>query len=1055
MKKTFTILIAMIAAIMLITQPVKVMGQANVYTSNVSISKGSNTSDCTVDVTNSSDNYAGYKLGTSSKTGSITITVHSGTTKLLIHAAAWKDKSTKITASVTTGVTISPDGDVTLTADAGIQGQESDFSLSTPGNATTNYYKTYTLTGVSSDKTITIASKASDYRAVIWGVNAANVVTFNGNGGSTAAKATSYTQDVLYNTATALTTNLFTRDGFNFTGWNTQADGEGTHYNAGASVTRTSDLTLYAEWVAIGTDPSCSFDETSHNFGNVAVSESASHTFTVSTANLEGDLTVDISGTGYSVEPSTILQAATSTEVTVTFSPTVAGAAAGTVTISGGGLASSATATLSGTGAYKVTYDANGGTGTMTDSNSPYTSGSIVTVLANSFTWFGHTFKNWNTKADGSGSSYSTSPAGTFSITQNTTLYAQWDVKPTYSLVTDVADIVPGAHYVIASNKIAGTAYVVSSQNGNHYRNRQEVTIVDNSGAMSIEAVDGLYEFVLSGYAENTTYKWTFYDKTNSGYLYASSSSNNYIDTQSTNDANGNWSISIDGETYVASIVAQGTNKNNKIQHNNSASRFSCYSSNQGNVYLYMRDDDTNLEFYSDTKINTDITVSDDITLTYAMTINNSGVLNMGTHELEIGSGGSLTIEDGGQLILAKTNTGVAATVKKDVSAATAASKTDATYWYAISAGVENPSITGNTNIITGGGSPTYDLYRLNEEKNAGDAWENYRNALYSTSFTTLEKGRGYLYRNASDLTITMTGDINVEDFTYNVTETGSGEYAGFNLIGNPYTHNIYKGAGTAITSGTSTLSTGFYYLEPSTGKWAKGTDNSTAIAPNQGILVQVNTTGNINMINTDDDGVAKSNNDYIMLSVANSQYSDEAYAWFDKGIGLNKIEHRNSEIPMLYINQNDENFAIATMSDETQSFNLNFKAAAMGKYTLSYKAKGEYNYLHVIDRLTGEDVDMLLDGEYSFIGAPNDNDNRFIVKLSYNANSNATDNDIFAYQSGSDIIVNGEGELQIFDVTGRKVATQHVNGVETINVQLQGVYIFKLNEKVQKIVVR
>ncbi|MBO4372311.1 MAG: T9SS type A sorting domain-containing protein, partial [Bacteroidales bacterium] len=333
------------------------------------------------------------------------------------------------------------------------------------------------------------------------------------------------------------------------------------------------------------------------------------------------------------------------------------------------------------------------------------------------------------------------------------------------------------------------------------------------------------------------------------------------------------------------------------------------------------------------------------------------------------------------------------------------------------------------------------------------NAWENYRNASYSASFTTLEKGRGYLYRNASDLTIAMTGDINVEDFTYDVTKTGTGEYAGFNLIGNPYTHDIYKG--TAITNGTSELSIGFYYLEPSTGKWAKGKDNSTAIAPNQGILVQVDGTGNINMVNTNSNGGAKSNNDYIMLSVANSQYSDEAYAWFDKGIGLNKIEHRNSEIPMLYINQNDENFAIATMSDETQSFNLNFKAATMGKYTLSYKAKGEYNYLHVIDRLTGEDVDMLLEDEYSFIGAPTDNDNRFIVKLCYNANSNATVNDIFAYQSGSDIIVNGEGELQIFDVTGRKVATQHVNGVETINVQLQGVYIFKLNEKVQKIVVR
>ena len=437
--------------------------------------------------------------------------------------------------------------------------------------------------------------------------------------------------------------------------------------------------------------------------------------------------------------------------------------------------------------------------------------------------------------------------------------------------------------------------------------------------------------------------------------------------------------------------------------------------------------------------------------------INNGSTLEMDDGEALTNSNpDDLIIEDGGQLILAKTNTGVAATVKKDVSAATAGSKTDATYWYALSADVENPLISSNTNLITeSGGDPTYDLYRLNEEKNAGDAWENYRNALYSTSFTTLEKGRGYLYRNASDLTITMTGDINVEDFTYDVTKTDDGEYAGFNLIGNPYTHDIYKGAGTAITDGTSTLSTGFYYLEPSTGKWAKGTDKNTAIAPNQGILVQVDATGYINMTNTISNGSAKSNNDYIMLSVANSQYSDEAYAWFDKGIGLNKIEHRNSEIPMLYINQDGENFAIATMSDDTKSFNLNFKAMTTGKYTLSYKADGNFNYLHVIDRLTGEDVDMLLEGEYSFIASPIDSENRFIVRLEYSAGSEISESSIFAYQSGNDIIVNGEGELQIFDMMGRRVLTQYVSGVETINLQLNGVYIFRLNEKTQKIVVK
>lgn len=74
---------------------------------------------------------------------------------------------------------------------------------------------------------------------------------------------------------------------------------------------------------------------------------------------------------------------------------------------------------------YSVTYDKNGGTGTMTDSSSPYASGATVTVLGNSFTApSGYQFDHWDTKADDSGTDYA--PGATFSISANTTLYAQW-----------------------------------------------------------------------------------------------------------------------------------------------------------------------------------------------------------------------------------------------------------------------------------------------------------------------------------------------------------------------------------------------------------------------------------------------------------------------------------------------------------------------------------------------------------------------------------------------------------------------------------------------------
>ena len=84
---------------------------------------------------------------------------------------------------------------------------------------------------------------------------------------------------------------------------------------------------------------------------------------------------------------------------------------------------------------YTLTYDANGGRGTMTDENSPYQGGSTVTVLDNEFYWTRHTFTGWNTEADGSGTAYQ--PGDTFEISSDVTLYAQWrytggggDVEP-------------------------------------------------------------------------------------------------------------------------------------------------------------------------------------------------------------------------------------------------------------------------------------------------------------------------------------------------------------------------------------------------------------------------------------------------------------------------------------------------------------------------------------------------------------------------------------------------------------------------------------------------
>ena len=80
---------------------------------------------------------------------------------------------------------------------------------------------------------------------------------------------------------------------------------------------------------------------------------------------------------------------------------------------------------------YTVTYDGNGNTGGSipNDSSSPYLSGSTVTILGNSggLAKSGFYFSGWNTSADGSGTAYSA--GGTFTISANTKLYAQYSAS--------------------------------------------------------------------------------------------------------------------------------------------------------------------------------------------------------------------------------------------------------------------------------------------------------------------------------------------------------------------------------------------------------------------------------------------------------------------------------------------------------------------------------------------------------------------------------------------------------------------------------------------------
>ena len=766
-----------------------------------------------------------------------------------------------------------------------------------------------------------------------------------------------------------------------------------------------------------------------------------------------------------------------------------------------------------------VTYNGNaeGVTNVPTDATD-YTYNQSVTVAGvGTMTNTGHTFTGWNSKSDGSGSAFGAS----FNITQDTTLYAQWTVNThtltlpatdaygTYTADVDDADNVEyGTKVTLTYTPEEGYENYLAQWSSSNVSIASDgtFTMPDNDVTVKVDVIPNPYIKDVLNRAlttiTGTSYKSWSGKSSNSDAVYAGTSAGGNEAIQLRTSDAGIYTTTSGGKVRKVTIVWNtntATDRVLNIYGNNSAysSVSDLYSTNAstqgakiGSVkykesgkaqtdVIYIADDYAYIGIRSNSGAlyideiqifweyvlptaagaltkdatiaenlivhETNLTIPDNLSLTIEGTLIVSGTLT------NSGDENNIYIADGGQLYA----NSVVATVAKDIEDAN--SKDAGDHWYTISSPVNDGTNPSNPSIpvadvqylISGPVGFEYDMFSYDEENML---WLNQKKIGDAAGFPVMNVGQGYLYRNSGQ-TLEFPGETNTGNISYTLSKKSEGKLSGFNLLGNPYPHDITL---NHITYSTGENLSGCLVLSDQ-GSWETKLGVTGKIHSSQGFLVQSDVNGKVATIHEEAQR-SRSNNDYIKFAVSNSQYEDVTFALFDKGYGLNKINHRNSEIPMLYIYQNDNKYAIATMDDDTKSFNLNFKAMTMGMYTLSYEATGEFSYLHIIDRLTGTDVDMLTEGEYKFVGTSTDSENRFIVRLVYSSDNEEINNDIFAYQSGNDIVVNGSGELQIFDVTGRMVSTKRVNGVETINVPSQGVYIFRLlgtEVQTQKIVVR
>ena len=147
----------------------------------------------------------------------------------------------------------------------------------------------------------------------------------------------------------------------------------------------------------------------------------------------------------------------------------------------------------------------------------------------------------------------------------------------TYKLVTDASTLAVGDKVIIVAT---GSDVAMSTTQNKNNRGQATVTKTDDTITNISDAVQ-VFTLVQG------TVDGTFAFKTGSGYIYAASSSSNNLKTQTTNNANGSWTISITDS--VATIIAQGTNTRKLLQYNSSSSLFSCYATNkpQKDVSIY------------------------------------------------------------------------------------------------------------------------------------------------------------------------------------------------------------------------------------------------------------------------------------------------------------------------------------------------------------------------------------------------------------------------------------------------------------------------------------
>ena len=418
----------------------------------------------------------------------------------------------------------------------------------------------------------------------------------------------------------------------------------------------------------------------------------------------------------------------------------------------------------------------------------------------------------------------------------------------------------------------------------------------------------------------------------------------------------------------------------------------------------------------------------------------------------------TLTIADGGQL---KTDNSVTATVKKNITGYgesdggyhLISTPLDVSYGSASTYGMITDNLGSNATLATS----TYDLYTWSTSSTDNyDEWRNYRNSTFY-----IANGTGYLYASKNGVELTFTGAVKANNTdiskTPSYTTDGTFEFNGWNLYANPFVCDAYI---NDVDEKDAETPMAFYRMNEQGDGYVAATG---AIHPMEGIFVQATKSSQSFKFSREYKESNSRGQLNINLSKAGMRgvsLADNAIVRFGEGSTLEKFNFRENS-SKVYIPMEGKDYAVVN-AGQTGEMPVSFKAENNGSYTLSFSNENvEFSYLHLIDNMTGMDVNLLDNPSYSFEARTTDYAQRF--RLVFATGSSIEDESFgFFNESGNFCIfgIEGNATVQVIDMMGRVLSSETVSGSYEKQISgTPGVYMVRLingdNVRTQKVVVK